>query len=179
MPRRAAGTVPRLAAQPGRAGFAAPAVMPAWKHGAKRMLKILVASIALLVALPSAIAADDLTPSGTLTIEQTQIAFIGSGNLGGGTLSYEGKQYHFTVGGLGIGGFGISRIQAEGTVYNMRSLADFPGAYVQGRYGIAIGDAGGGGFWLQNSQGVVLKLSAQREGLALSLGADAVYINLD
>jgi hypothetical protein len=143
------------------------------------MLKILTASIAIFLASPAAIPADDLKPSGTVTIEQTQIAFIGSGNLGGGTLSYGGKQYHFTVGGLGIGGIGISTIQAQGTVYNLNDLADFPGAYVQGRYGMAIGDTGGGGFWLKNSQGVVLKLSAKREGLALSLGGDAVYINLD
>ena len=30
--------------------------------------------------------------------------------------------------------------------------------------------------WLQNPNGVVIELKTKREGLALSLGADAVYI---
>jgi hypothetical protein len=32
--------------------------------------------------------------------------------------------------------------------------------------------------WLQNPNGVLISLRAKRTGLALSLGADAVYINL-
>ncbi|HVI88570.1 MAG TPA: hypothetical protein VM659_09715 [Dongiaceae bacterium] len=123
--------------------------------------------------------ADDLKPSGTVEISQVQIAFIGSGNLGGGTLYYGGKSYPFTVGGLGIGGIGISKMEAVGTIYDMKRLADFPGAYVQGRYGYAVGEAGNGELWLKNANGVVLKLQTKRQGLALSLGGDAVYINLD
>src|SRR5687767_1348432 len=45
----------------------------------------------LLLSSASALAADDLVQSGTLTIEQVQIAFIGSGNLGGGTLIVGGQ----------------------------------------------------------------------------------------
>jgi hypothetical protein len=123
--------------------------------------------------------AEDLKKSGTVRIEQVQIAFIGSGNLGGGTLTFGGKSYDFTVGGLGIGGFGVSKITATGNVYNLRDLASFPGAYIQGRYGAVIGDVSTGKLWLKNSNGVVLELKAEREGLALSLGGDAVYINLD
>jgi hypothetical protein len=123
--------------------------------------------------------ADDLKPSGNLEISQVQIAFIGSGNLGGGKLYYGGKTYPFTVGGLGIGGIGVSKMEAIGTVYDMKRLADFPGAYVQGRYGYAVGEAGNGELWLKNANGVVLKLKTKRQGLALSLGGDAVYINLD
>src|SRR3546814_2119033 len=78
--------------------------------------------------------------SGTVTVSQTQIAFIGSGNLGGGELTYEGKTHSFTIGGLGIGGFGVSTIKAEGEVYNLTSLDDFDGAYGQARTGIVVGD---------------------------------------
>jgi hypothetical protein len=117
--------------------------------------------------------------SATVTIEQVQIAFIGSGNLGGGTLFYGGQKYPFTVGGLGIGGFGISRMTASGIVYNMRDLNDFPGAYVQGRYGFALSDLSAGELFLGNTRGVGLRLKAERTGIALSLGGDAVYINFD
>jgi hypothetical protein len=121
----------------------------------------------------------DLKKSGTIKIEQIQVAFIGSGNLGGGTLSFGGRNYRFSIGGLGIGGFGISKITATGEVYNLKEVAYFPGAYVQGRYGAVIGDLSSGELWLKNSNGVVLKLKAEREGLALSLGGDAVYIDLE
>jgi len=131
----------------------------------------------LAIAGPSA--AEDLKKSGTVRVEQVQIAFIGSGNLGGGTLQFGGRSYDFTIGGLGIGGFGVSKITATGTVYNLDKLAYFPGAYAQGRYGLAVGDKSTGKLWLKNSHGVVLELKAEREGLALSLGGDAVYIDLE
>jgi hypothetical protein len=143
----------------------------------RRFAMRLLAALALLIAVPAT--ADDLAAAGTVTISQTQIAFIGSGNLGGGKLTYRGKSYPFTIGGLGIGGFGFSKIEAQGTVYNMKNLSDFAGGYVQGRYGFALGDKSGGELWLRNANGVVLSLKAKREGLALSLGGDAIYIDLD
>lgn len=127
----------------------------------------------------SPMAADDLVQAGTVRIEQVQIAFIGSGNLGGGTLLVGGKEYDFTVGGLGVGGIGVSRMTATGAVYNLHNLNDFAGAYVQGRYGLAIGNLSAGELLLQNTKGVVLRLKAERTGLALSLGGDAVYIDFD
>jgi len=130
-------------------------------------------------ALAQGALAADLEKSGTVHIEQYQVAFIGSGNLGGGTLSYQGKTYKFTIGGLGIGGFGVSKITASGAVYNMKELSDFEGAYGQARTGFAAADVGGGTLWLENQKGVYMKLASEREGLALSLGADAVYIDFD
>ena len=142
-----------------------------WVAGLAALLGVLV--------LASPGGADDLKASGTVRIEQVQIAFIGSGNLGGGTLKFGNKSYDFTIGGLGVGGFGVSKITATGTVYNLDELAHFPGAYAQGRYGMVIGDKSTGKLWLKNSHGVVLELHADREGLALSLGGDAIYINLE
>ena len=136
-------------------------------------------SLLLTIGAPNPVAAADLVPSGTVTIEQVQIAFIGSGNLGGGTLIFGGRKYDFTVGGLGIGGIGVSRMEAYGTVYDLKTINDFSGAYVQARYGLAVGNLSTGELWLQNSHGVVLKLTAKRSGLALSLGGDAVYIDFD
>lgn len=146
-----------------------------------------MAGALVLVSLPSSDAApakddkkkSDLVKTGTITVEQYQVAFIGSGNLGGGKLTFNGKTYSFTIGGLGIGGIGVSRIKASGTVYNLKNLKDFPGAYVQGRYGFAAGDQSGGKLWLQNEKDVVIEIKGDREGLALSLGGDAVYIGFD
>jgi hypothetical protein len=117
-------------------------------------------------------------PSGSVTISQTQVAFIGSGAIGGGTLSYRGRAYPFKLGGLGIGGIGISRLEASGSVYNMRTLQDINGVYAEVRSGWAVGEQGRGKMWLQNANGVYLKLQARRQGLALSLGADGMVIKL-
>jgi len=143
----------------------------------RQFLAGLVGAPVLLLTTP--VVADTFVPAGTVTISQTQIAFIGSGNLGGGKLKFGGKSYPFTIGGLGIGGIGYSKIEAQGTVYNLKNLGDFAGAYVQGRYGIAVGDRSTGELWLSNTNGVAMSLKAKREGLALSLGGDAIYIDLD
>jgi hypothetical protein len=130
-------------------------------------------------ASATGVKAEELIKAGTVRIQQVQIAFIGSGNLGGGVLNLGGRSYRFKIGGLGIGGIGISKMTATGNVYNLRDLAYFPRAYVQGRYGAVVGEASVGKLWLRNANGVVLELRAEREGLALSLGGDAIYINLD
>jgi hypothetical protein len=127
----------------------------------------------------SAAAAQDLVKTGTLQIEQVQVAFIGSGNLGGGALNFAGGSYRFKIGGLGVGGIGISKMTATGNVYNLKDVAYFPGAYLQLRTGVVVGDLSRGKLWLKNSNGVVLELWTERRGLALSLGGDAVYIDLD
>ena len=145
-----------------------------WAHA--RLLLATICLAAFATPLPSAA---DMAKSGTVYIEQVQVAFIGSGNLGGGTLTVGGRKYSFSVGGLGIGGFGVSRMECTGTVYNLNDLNDFAGAYLQARSGIAVGSKSSGGLWLQNSHGVVLELRAKRTGLALSLGGDAVYIDFD
>jgi hypothetical protein len=125
---------------------------------------------------PEAVAG--LTPDGTVDMEQVQVAYIGSGGGGSGTLYYHGRAYPFAVGGLGIGGIGASLISAEGEVYKLNSLANFPGAYAQARYGFALGEKSAGDLWLQNEAGVIMHLKAEREGLMLSLGGDAVVISM-
>ncbi|TSD86606.1 hypothetical protein FFK22_021490 [Mycobacterium sp. KBS0706] len=117
-------------------------------------------------------------PDGTVEMHEVQAAYIGSGSAGGGTLNFRGRTYPFKVGGVGIGGIGLSTIEARGEVYQLQSIEQFPGTYAQGRYGFAIGTASGGDLWLKNDSGVVMHLVAKREGLMLSLGADAIEITM-
>jgi hypothetical protein len=138
---------------------------------------IMVSLAALLLWAPASAQQRDLgPPTGKVSIRQLQVAFIGSGAIGGGTLTYRGKSYGITVGGLGIGGIGASRLQATGTVYGLMRREDFAGAYVQLREGWAVGDEGRGRLWLRNTNGVTLRLATRRQGLQLSLGADGVLI---
>jgi hypothetical protein len=125
---------------------------------------------------PDAVAG--LTPSGTVNMDQVQVAYIGSAGGGSGTLYYQGAAYPFNVGGIGVGGIGASTIDAAGEVYKLNNLAQFPGTYGQARYGFAIGNMSGGDLWMQNESGVIMHLKAKRTGLMLSLGGDAVIIKL-
>ena len=138
---------------------------------------LLVAGCSTSVKLgPEAVAG--LTPDGTVDMNEVQVAYIGSAGGGNGTLYYRGGVYPFTVGGLGVGGIGASTISAEGEVYKLNNVANFAGAYAQGRYGFAIGEKSGGDLWLQNEAGVIMHLKAKRTGLMLSLGGDAVVISM-
>lgn len=132
----------------------------------------------LMLASPAmAQSARSLGPStGSVRIEQVQAGFIASGEAGGGTLRFRGRSYPITVGGLGIGSIGASRTVATGTVYGLRNVSDFPGAYVQLKEGWAVGNQGSGNVWLRNDKGVTLQLATRRQGLQLSFGADGVLI---
>jgi hypothetical protein len=117
-------------------------------------------------------------PDGSIEMHEVQAAYIGSGSGGAGVLFFRGAQYEFKVGGVGIGGIGLSTVEATGEVYNLNNLEQFPGTYGQARYGFAIGTASGGDLWLQNEAGVIMHLKAKRTGLMLSLGGDAVIISM-
>ncbi len=147
------------------------------KYGAAPFLMV---TMGLVLAATTVLAGapKDKPLSGTLTVEQVQVAWILSGNLGGGKLDYKGNTYDFTIGGLGVGGFGMSKIEATGEVYGLERIEDFVGAYGQARYGMVAVDVSTGELWLENTKGVVIHLDAKRKGLALALGADAIYLDL-
>lgn len=138
-------------------------------------------ALSALTAVFSPARADDAPtspPSGHIEIEEVQVAFIGSGTLGGGRLTFDGHTHEFNVGGLGVGGFGASKFTASGDVYNLTKLSDFPGPYAEIRTGWALGDHGKGRTWLRNANGVVISLKGSREGLQTALGASGIVIQL-
>jgi len=105
---------------------------------------LLLAATTVLAGAPT-----DKPLSGTLTVEQVQMAWILSGNHGGERPDYNGKTYDFTIDGLGIGGFGASKIEASGEVYGLERIEDFVGAYGQARYGMVAADVSTGELWLE------------------------------
>ncbi len=118
------------------------------------------------------------TPSGTVEISQVQIAFLVSGNLGSGRLHFQGRTYPFSIGGLGVGGIGVNRLEAVGSVYGLNRIEQFSGVYGGARTGVAVGDTGRGQLWLENGNGVKMHLRARREGLALTIGGDGLVVQM-
>jgi hypothetical protein len=126
---------------------------------------------------PQAVAG--LTPSGTVDMNEVQVAYLGNAGGGNGTLYYQGQEYPFNIAGLGLGGIGASTLSAKGEVYKLNNIAQFPGTYGQASTGFALGTRSSGDLWLQNQVGVIMHLKAKREGLMLSLGGDAVVIKMN
>jgi hypothetical protein len=119
------------------------------------------------------------TPDATVNLDETQIAYLVMGTLGGGTLHFQGQDYRFKVGGLGVGGAGVDKLKASGEVYGLKDAGDFAGEYLDARIGLAATVKGKGDLWLKNDKGVHMHLRSQLEGLALTLGADALTVKMD
>ena len=119
------------------------------------------------------------TPDATVALDEIQIAYMVMGTLGGGTLHFQGKDYRFKLGGLGVGGAGVDKLKATGEVFGLKNPADFGGEYLDGRIGFAATVKGKGDLWLKNGKGVNMHLKTQLEGLALTLGGDAITVKME
>ena len=128
------------------------------------------------VAEGEAIDPQELEPAGDIELKQYTVAWVGSGTMGGGTLTVDGKEYPFRLAGLGLGGYGASSIDATGKVYNLPNIDAFPGTYGNARMGMTGGDSGSGKLWLRNSDDVVIELVSEMRGLALGTGVDGILI---
>jgi len=134
-------------------------------------------AVAAVFGPPSHALAQSGPPSGSVTLHIVQAGYIGGVSKGGGVLHFEGRNYPFTTAGAGVGGLGVSRFDASGAVYDLKSVAEFAGPYARIRTGLAIGLRGKGKMMLRNSHGVVMRLSGTRKGLALSTGVDAMVVS--
>jgi hypothetical protein len=134
-------------------------------------------SIFILLLISTTAKAQNV-PSGTITINEKEFGFILGGSEGHGTLFFQGGMYLFKTSGIKVGGIGVAKIAAAGEVYNLNELWQFPGTYVAGNYGIALG-GGAGGIVLKNENGVLLKLHSTMEGVALNVGVSGITIKLD
>ncbi|MEP4485573.1 MAG: hypothetical protein ABJ013_08095 [Halioglobus sp.] len=122
---------------------------------------------------------DTLEAAGQVELKQYSVAWVGSGTIGGGTLTMDGQSYPFKIVGLGVGGFGASSVTATGVVYNLPVREEFAGTYGNARLGLTAGDSGSGKLWLRNSDGVVIELESEMRGLALAGGVDGLVIQWD
>ncbi|MEP0203607.1 MAG: hypothetical protein ABJ084_05095 [Halioglobus sp.] len=122
---------------------------------------------------------DTLEAAGQVELKQYSVAWVGSGTIGGGTLTIDGQSYPFKIVGLGVGGFGASSVTATGVVYNLPVREEFAGTYGNARLGLTAGDSGSGKLWLRNSDGVVIELESEMRGLALAGGVDGLVIQWD
>jgi hypothetical protein len=125
--------------------------------------------------IPTEASIRGLRPSGTVTMTQV---FVSASGVGSGTLTFRGRTYPFTLIGSLIGVGAISTLQASGEVYKLRDVSQFSGPWIQGTGSLAITTKANGELWLENRNGVIMRLSAAQAGLTFSSGRYELYIQL-
>jgi hypothetical protein len=140
-----------------------------------RSFGILLSTLALLV-VGSVASAEEVKPSGTLTLKETEVGLIIGGDWGKGTLVFDGAEHAFKLTGAKIGGAGVTVAEVSGDVYSLIKVDDFYGTYFKAEAGIT-GVKGREGSWVKNDKGVSLHLISKSEGLALSIGVEGLKIS--
>jgi hypothetical protein len=125
--------------------------------------------------IPTAADIRGLRPSGAVTM--TQI-FLSASGVGSGTLTFRGRSYPFTLVGSLLGPGAISTMQASGEVYKLTDVSQFSGPWIQGTGSLAITSRANGEIWLENRNGVIMRLNAAQAGLTFSQGRYELYIQL-
>jgi hypothetical protein len=148
-------------------------------HRMTKCSKILTAGafhFALLVTATEALAQSP-TPAARVSIETTSIAAGFGFSWGHGILRLKGETFHFSLDGMTLMDFGISKASAAGEVYNLIDLDEFDGTYIATEASFALG-GGMGGLSLRNQHGVVMHLSSVSQGARLQLGVSGMTIKL-
>jgi hypothetical protein len=131
-------------------------------------------SLLLLVSLALA---QEPKPSGTLTLSSKSVALGIGVSWGSGVLTYQGKEYPFSIEGLSVADVGISEVDATGTVYHLTKLEDFNGNYAAVSAGAVVG-GGMGATSMRNQNGVVMNITGTGQGVKFKLGVDGVKFTL-
>ena len=116
-----------------------------------------------------------LKPSGTVTMTQV---FVSGTGIGSGTLTFKGRNYPFTLIGSLQGVGAIATTQASGEVYKLSDPSQFPGAWIQGNGSLAVSTLANGELWLENRNGVIMRLNAAQAGITLSNGRYEIFIQM-
>ena len=147
----------------------------------RRNWKIYERSDTLVVAqdksYPSYEKQNTKAPSAALKLKSKSIALGAGVSWGDGILTFQGRDYPFSVSELSLLDLGASSVTGTGKVYNLNNLSDFSGNYVATQATFAV--AGGNGeLTMTNAKGVVITLSSQESGTQLTAGPSGVSINL-
>ncbi|HVV62513.1 MAG TPA: hypothetical protein VHD14_12225 [Pseudolabrys sp.] len=133
----------------------------------------LIALVALFAAATTALA-----DSGSISFKVLKAGFIVGGSGGSGTLTFQGKRYPISIGGISYGfTFGASETRFHGTVSNIRRASDVAGVYAAGSAGGAIG-RGAQAIVLTNQKGAVLSLTGRSVGAIVAADLNGLAITV-
>ena len=136
---------------------------------------VVIALVALVGAGMSSAAFADC---GGIRLTVLKGGWIIGGSAGTGSLTFHGRTYPLSIGGLDFGlVFGGSETRLAGTVCNIRQASDVAGVYAAGGAGAAI-VAGARAIVLTNPNGAVLRMTGRQIGLIANLDLSGMAISL-
>jgi len=115
--------------------------------------------------------------TGTVRIKIVKAGVIVGVGSGSGTLTYAGKSYQLTVGGISLGSLGVASVELAGAASNLRAAADIAGTYNGTGAGATL-VKGRQSATLKNEKGVVLNLRGAQAGFQISLGLGGMTLSL-
>jgi hypothetical protein len=116
--------------------------------------------------------------SGSVALTIYKGGWIIGGSAGGGTLTFQGRKYRLSIGGLSAGlVFGASKANLYGRVSNIGRPSDVAGVYGAAGAGGAIG-RGAEAIVLRNQKGAVLELQGRQVGLIANLDLSGMALSL-
>ena len=124
-------------------------------------LRVIIVALAALLASAASPARAD---SGIVRISFIKAGWVIGGSVGSGTLTFRGRSYPLTVGGLSYGfTFGGSQTNLVGRVSNIFRPSDIEGVYGAAAAGATV-IRGAQAIILTNQKGAVLEVSGRQTG---------------
>jgi hypothetical protein len=133
---------------------------------------------AIIAAAGIGFAGSARADSGTVRFSVYKAAFFVGGSGGDGTLTFHGRRYPLSIGGISGGiAFGASKTYFQGRVTNIRRVSDVSGVY---------GAAGGGGALIKGAQAIImtndkgarLELTGKQVGLQINVDVTGLAITV-
>lgn len=116
--------------------------------------------------------------SGRIVLTVYKAGWIIGGSGGSGTLTFRGRSYPLSVGGIDYGlVFGGSKTVLRGRVSNISRASDVAGVYGAAGAGLAVG-RGARAIVLANQKGAVLELEGRQVGLMANADLSGLAITL-
>jgi hypothetical protein len=116
--------------------------------------------------------------SGRISFNVVKAGFVIGGSAGSGTLTFRGRHYPISIGGLSYGfTFGASNTHFTGRVTHIQRPSDVTGVYAAAGAGAAVGP-GAQAIVLQNPNGATLTLSGQSVGAIVAADLNGLAISM-
>lgn len=136
------------------------------------------AFIAMIAIVGAGLSSAAYADSGTIRISVVKGGWFIGASGGSGTLTFRGRRYPLSVGGLSAGlVFGASQTYLSGRVSNIRTASDVAGVYGAVGAGVALG-TGVRAIQLRNDKGALLQLDGRQTGLMVNADLSGMAISL-
>ena len=123
---------------------------------------------------------EERIPAGFIMLNFKSVGVGVGGSSGDGVLSYQGKDYPFTISGFNVADLGVSSFQGAGKIYDLKVLNDFPGNYAAAQAAFAV-RGGQSELSMRNGKGVtivILQDEGKESGTRFSLGPSGITLKL-